>query len=232
VSSIPQTYYVYILVRSTNGKAFYVGKGTGKRVYSHEEEARSKCHCKKCNTIRKVWRQGGQVLRYIVFTTNDEQEAYDYEREQIALYGRKNLCNHTDGGAGASGAFPSAESRAKNSASNKGKVQSPEAREKIRAALMGHPVAPETLAKQQAASKKRWSDPKARAAVAEMAKAMWSDPDYRARQSDLRKIQWSDPEHRAKQSVLRSDPEYRAKQSALRKAAWVRWREERGREAK
>lgn len=231
MSSIPQTFYVYVLVRSTNGKPFYVGKGTNKRVYAHEEEARSKCHCKKCNTIRKLWRQGGQVLRYIVFSTIDEQEAYAYEAEQIALYGRANLCNHTDGGVGAPGNSQSAESRAKNRASQKGKVISPEAREKIRAALMGHPVAPETLAKQQAASRKRWSDPKARAAVGEKSKAAWSDPEYRARQVKTLSSRWEDPEHRAKQTVLRSDPEYRAKQSALRKAAWVRWREERKKES-
>jgi len=85
-------FYIYVLARP-NGKAFYVGKGKGRRTFKHEEEARQGCPCHKCNIIRKVWRGGGQVLRYIVFTTDNEIEAYAYEVETIALYGLANLSN-------------------------------------------------------------------------------------------------------------------------------------------
>lgn len=104
MSTIPQhQFYVYVLARP-NGKVFYVGKGSKRRVFGHEAEARRGCKCHKCNVIRKVWKQGGEIQRYIVFTTNDEQAAFDYERETIALHGRDNLVNYTDGGDGASGA--------------------------------------------------------------------------------------------------------------------------------
>lgn len=96
MDSVPQ-FYVYVLARP-NGKPFYVGKGKGGRVYDHEKEARSGHRCHKCNVIRKIWKQGGQVQRYIVFATSDEQEAYQHEKDLIALYGRKTLCNRTDGG--------------------------------------------------------------------------------------------------------------------------------------
>lgn len=90
-------YYVYVLARP-NGKVFYVGKGKGKRVFGHEAEARSGHTSHKCNVIRKIWKNGGQVQRYIIFTTDDEQEALEYERETIALYGLHNLTNQTTGG--------------------------------------------------------------------------------------------------------------------------------------
>lgn len=102
------SFYVYILCRpdkraTGGGRAFYVGKGSGNRVYDHEAEARKGHACYKCRVIRKVWKQGGTIQRYIVFTTDDEQEAYDEEKRLIASYGRKNLTNGTDGGEGRTG---------------------------------------------------------------------------------------------------------------------------------
>ena len=117
MASIPR-FYVYLLARPNN-KVFYVGKGQKKRVLDHEREAQSACPCHKCNVIRKIWRDGGEVQRYIVFTTDDEHEALAHERAQIALYGRKNLCNRTDGGEGPLGLTP--EQRAKRGAASRGK---------------------------------------------------------------------------------------------------------------
>jgi hypothetical protein len=103
-------FYVYLLARP-NGQVFYVGKGSKRRAFYHEIEARRGCACHKCCVIRKIWSNDGEVQRYIVFTTNDEQEAFAYERDQIAVYGRENLCNHTDGGDGVRNL--TAEARAK-----------------------------------------------------------------------------------------------------------------------
>lgn len=142
MSSIPR-FYVYILARP-NSKPFYVGKGQGRRVFGHDREARSGHKCHKCNVIRKIWRSGGDYQRYIVFTTDNEQEAFDYERELIALHGRENLCNLTDGGEGASGRVVSDERRSRMSVLFKGRkgarlgaTNSPEHRQKISAALKG-----------------------------------------------------------------------------------------------
>lgn len=105
-------FYVYTLARPDN-TVFYVGKGTSKRIFQHDYEARGDCKCHKCNVIRKIWKQGKQIQRYFVFTTENEDEAFTYERELIALYGRDNLCNQTDGGEGQSGRIFSLEERAK-----------------------------------------------------------------------------------------------------------------------
>jgi hypothetical protein len=170
MSSIPR-FYVYALARpiKKEWKIFYIGKGQNRRVFHHEKEARSGHNCYKCNVIRKVWREGGEIQRYILLTTNDEQEALEYEKEMIALHGRENLTNCTDGGDGVSnppeevrrkigaahkgkpgsrrGAKASEETRAKMSAAQKGKSVSPDAREKIRKALMGRKRSPEAIEK-------------------------------------------------------------------------------------
>lgn len=96
------TFYVYVLCRP-DGRPFYVGKGSGTRYLDHEGEARIGHKCHKCNTIRKIWQAGGQVVYLTKLTTESEQEAYDEEKRLIALYGRKNLTNATDGGEGQSG---------------------------------------------------------------------------------------------------------------------------------
>jgi len=99
------TFYVYALARPVKKgyQIFYIGKGTKRRVFAHDGEARKGCKCHKCNVIRKVWREGGEIQRYILLTTESEQEAFEYEKEMIALHGRGNLCNQTDGGEGVHG---------------------------------------------------------------------------------------------------------------------------------
>jgi hypothetical protein len=90
-------FYVYVLARP-NGKPFYVGKGCGSRVSAHDSEARRGCICRKCRMIRAIWGEGGVVSRSIIFTTDNEDEAYAYEAETIAFYGRENLTNQSAGG--------------------------------------------------------------------------------------------------------------------------------------
>lgn len=146
MASVPQEYYVYTLVRP-DGRVFYIGKGKGDRIFDHDSEARKGHRCYKCNVIRKIWRQGKTYQRYFVFTTTDEDEAYAYECELIAQYGRKNLANLTDGGEGLRN--PSAEVREKLAAPNRGKAPPnkgkpcpPEMRSRISATLKGRPLAP------------------------------------------------------------------------------------------
>lgn len=96
-STMSSRYYVYILLRP-DGRAIYVGKGTGDRVLAHEAEAARGCTCYKCRAIRKVWRSGRDIQRTIVFRTDDEDAAYEYERNLIAEIGLENLCNIAEGG--------------------------------------------------------------------------------------------------------------------------------------
>lgn len=157
-------YYVYVLARP-NGKPFYVGKGKNDRLFAHEREARSECRCHKCNVIRKIWRTGKQVQRFTVLTTEDEAEAYAYERELIALYGRDTLCNQTNGGEGGAsiGRAISDETRAKLSQKLKGRKNiwplTDAGRARIaeasrrRKGMPGKPHSEETKAKMRAAHK-------------------------------------------------------------------------------
>jgi hypothetical protein len=92
---IPTEFYVYTL--ADRAKVFYVGKGCGDRIYFHEQEARRECECHKCRKIRKIWRLGREVERYIVFRSEDEYKALEYESELIAQYGLGNLTNKIPG---------------------------------------------------------------------------------------------------------------------------------------
>lgn len=237
--TIPQPqYFVYILCRPNN-KAFYVGKGKGRRVFDHETEAKNGHKCHKCNVIRKIWKNGGEVRRYVVFTTDDEQEAYQYERELIEQFGRKNLCNQTDGGEGMYGV--SDEYRAHISEKVKGLWQSPEFRTKME---QRHDAAHRAAASEK--RKELWKDPafrekatqgytlEVRASMSESMKQRWQDPDHRARVSaKIREAKakkktsqppkpvtkkmteyWQDPEWRATMLARRAEPDVAARRSA------------------
>lgn len=71
-------YYVYTL-SYPSGIVFYVGKGTRDRLHQHEKEAKKGCKCKKCKVIRAILKSGYCISKSIVFTTDDETEAYQEE---------------------------------------------------------------------------------------------------------------------------------------------------------
>lgn len=231
-------FYVYILCRP-NGTPFYVGKGSNGRIYDHEREARSGHRCHKCHVIRKVWRAGGDIHRYIVFTTDDEQEAFTYERETIALYGRETLANETDGGEGVSGWVPTPEETARKSAATRARYRDPAERAKTAALVRARYANPDERARTSERMKQALSGPAARARMSASVKARYADPDEREQARKNTTALWADPverakrlaksadpEVRAKQSASaraqRSDPDYRARQSAKAKAAWAR----------
>jgi hypothetical protein len=97
------SYYIYTLSEPDmdefgSSQVFYVGKGCGKRVGDHEQEARKGKRSAKCDRIRAIWAAGKQVQKRIIFDTEDEAEAYRYEVQLIASIGRDNLTNGNDGG--------------------------------------------------------------------------------------------------------------------------------------
>ncbi|HSH79779.1 MAG TPA: GIY-YIG nuclease family protein [Herpetosiphonaceae bacterium] len=239
-------FYVYVLCRP-DGRVFYVGKGLERRFRQHKWEAARGHRCHKCNVIRKIWRDGGQVRCYILLETDNEQEAFAYERELIALYGRENLVNLTDGGEGQSGKIVSHETRAKLSRANQRRYSDPSEREKTGLRNRLRFADPSVREKLSASIKASWQDPETRAnriaglrsigaAVAarenlsakmsETNRQRWQDPEYRAKMSAAMKAQYDDPEFRARsRAALKAkwaDPEARAAHSEKVRAGWAR----------
>jgi hypothetical protein len=242
--SLPQTFYVYVLARP-NGKPFYVGKGTGRRIFKHDYEARNGCACHKCNIIRKIWRSGGDVQRYIMLETDNEQESFDYEIELIALYGLSTLANRTAGGDGPSN--PKEATRAKMRAakqgrplpltqrerigqSHRGRKQTPEWIAKRAAAKRGIPQTEESRARMSASHRARVTEAD-REATRQAQRARWADPEMRAKYIASAKVRSATPEGHARLVAVNkgrvATPETRAK---LRDAQQVR--RERERQAK
>lgn len=211
-------FYVYILCRP-NGKPFYVGKGTGRRVHRHDDEARRGCRCHKCNIIRKIWKSGGDVQRYIVFTTDDEQEALAYEVELIALYGQKNLANVTEGGSGISGRVQSAEERRRRDISRRRVAADPVFREQQRQRMLKRYQDPAERAKTSAAVRKRYENPEVLEKQRAIMRKIQNDPSLHMKRSAATKERMKDPAVRAKfVAFQQKDP---VKLSANAKQRWA-----------
>ncbi|MGQ7338674.1 LEM-3-like GIY-YIG domain-containing protein, partial [Streptococcus suis] len=75
-----------------DGRPFYVGKGINKRALEHEAEARrnhpiGESNPFKCNVIRKIIRDGGQLVYQIDAVFNAECQ-YDCLEREAALIRR------------------------------------------------------------------------------------------------------------------------------------------------
>lgn len=93
-------YYVYHLIDPRTGKVFYVGKGSGDRIFHHERDARNMrfMNAEKEFTIREIWMAGLEVIRKIEKTFDLEAEAYIFEKQEIDRIGIDNLTNLSRGG--------------------------------------------------------------------------------------------------------------------------------------
>ncbi len=83
-------FYVYALIDPRDDKVFYIGKGTGNRVFSHEIESEksNKSEKKKLQKIREIEKDGFFVKRLLVNWGLNENEAFASEATLI------NLLNH------------------------------------------------------------------------------------------------------------------------------------------
>lgn len=109
------SYYVYEHHRNDTGEVFYVGKGTRTKKHQHSRSIETKGRSKYwLNIVNKH----GFVAEIIAEFFN-EKDAYEFERERIASYGRKvdggELCNLSTGGDGAFGCLRTEEQKLQQS---------------------------------------------------------------------------------------------------------------------
>ena len=114
--TIPGRYYVYLLCRP-DGRPFYVGKGLNRRALEHEAEARrhhpiGEANPFKCNVIRKIIRDGGNLIYQIEahYDVGDQLACLEREASLIKQHGRLHeggyLTNLAGGLGNLSGAAP------------------------------------------------------------------------------------------------------------------------------
>lgn len=123
-------FYVYVHRRATDGSVFYVGKGSGNRSRNSNRNPHWK---------RIVAKHG--FTAEIVERDLTETQAFAREVALIAHFGRKNLCNLTDGGDGLIGL--SEASRLASLRKRTGLKRTPEQCARISASLKGRAVSPE-----------------------------------------------------------------------------------------
>lgn len=85
-------FYVYEIIDPKTNLPFYVGKGSGKRYLHHIADSKREkpydTNMHKINKIRKILNEGLEPVINIIFRTEDEMEALNYESELIKKYGR------------------------------------------------------------------------------------------------------------------------------------------------
>ena len=92
-------YYVYTLRCPINGHIFYVGKGTGNRVFAHMNDAlESETASDKLDYIRSLINDEGQYpIHTIVRHGMDEDTAFEVEGALIDFFGLEDLKNEVNG---------------------------------------------------------------------------------------------------------------------------------------
>jgi hypothetical protein len=126
-------YYIYFHINLVSNEVFYVGKGKGRRAW------RKFGRSQYWNRI--VNKYGYRVD--IIHENLSEKRAFDWEKLYISMFGRKNLCNLTDGGDGSTGCIPNEETRKKL----RNKIVTEETRKKISQSQKGRIVTEQTRKK-------------------------------------------------------------------------------------
>jgi len=139
-------WYVYTLTNSRTGEIFYVGKGQQYRMYAHYLSVkRNKVpnnNYKLFRKIKDIIDSGSSITYSQPLFTDNEKEAYEFERKLISEIGLDSLCNLTSGGGGINthvgrkhwnfGNHWSDEVKRKISESKKGQFHSTESKNKIK----------------------------------------------------------------------------------------------------
>jgi NUMOD3 motif len=183
-------FYTYAFLREDR-TPYYIGKGTGNRIYS---------------TYRKGAKPPKDKSRIIYLKQNlTEEQAFKHEIYMIAVFGRKDLgtgilINRTDGGEGSSGVLQSEETKIKRSK-----------------ALKGHIVSSKTRKKMSEASKNPSEETRKKISEAHKGKSL--SEEHRQKLSVVKIGKTHSEEHRRKNSEAHKNPseETRKKMSEAQK---------------
>ena len=120
-------FYVYHLIDPRSNLPFYVGKGTGRRAWTHLSETFDVHNPYKSRKIESIRSDGFEPVVCIIKDGMTSEEALTFEAQEILRYGRRNqsslglLTNLTDGGRGGdTSSFIKESTRAKWSKARKG----------------------------------------------------------------------------------------------------------------
>ena len=93
-----QRFYVYALADPRDGAVFYVGKGCGRRAYTHESLARLWAHgdLRVAEKIRAILARGDRPIVTKLSSELTEEQAFERERHEIGTCG--GLHNLSPGG--------------------------------------------------------------------------------------------------------------------------------------
>lgn len=127
-------FYVYEHWRPDTGACFYVGKGKKNRAWAMAGRS-----LKHRAVVSKLVAAGLVPDVRIVARDLTNDQAIAIEVATIKKYGRKNLCNLTDGGEGCLGWVPSEETRKRIGSKNKGRHKNAAERKKISEFWRGRP---------------------------------------------------------------------------------------------
>lgn len=205
-----QKFFVYVDYREDDGKPFYVGKGSDKRV---KDLDRNQLHT-------RIKNKHGMV-RKIVLETQSEQESLEKEIQLIQelkthIDFGEGGANFTLGGEGISGYKQSDKQREVHSVTMKKKWEDPEFREKIEKNWED----PERRKTMCESIRKAWEKPENKSQMKETSKKNWENPEYRKKISESVKKKWEDPEYKKKINEKLRDPEVRKKMSIKAKERW------------
>lgn len=81
----PTNFYTYALICGKTNRVFYVGKGKGKRVYTHSKSASLNKTNKEKNLLILDCKKSGFEISHVILSSHDkESDAYDFEHNVIS----------------------------------------------------------------------------------------------------------------------------------------------------
>lgn len=129
-------FYVYCLVHPKTNKIFYVGMGSGKRMYTHVQKVKKNIppnnNWQLFRAIKHILKENLNVEYKVLASNLTHSNALKLETDTINNIGLNNLCNLNYGGTGRLPGYKhSTETRKKIAIANTGKVKSEETKKLI-----------------------------------------------------------------------------------------------------